>query len=59
VKPRDNQFKNTKYRYIAYLAFISLFIQQSFENTFVDGAFGIYIYSYMLIGIANLQDYKK
>jgi hypothetical protein len=56
VKPSDNQFKNIKYRYVAYLAFISLFVQQSFENTFVDGAFGIYIYSYMLLGIANLKD---
>jgi hypothetical protein len=53
LKPNWNKQFISKYKYFSYLAFLSLFIQQSFENTFINGAFGIYIYSYLLIGIAN------
>ena len=53
MKPRWELNSKIKYWHVAYLAFLVIFIQQSFENTISDGAFGIYVYSYALLGIAN------
>jgi len=53
MKPKERPYTKIQYLQVAYFAFLALFIQQSFENTIIDGAFGIYIYSYMLLGIAN------
>lgn len=40
------------FRNVAYLAFISVFIQQAFEATIITGSYGVYVNSYLLLGIA-------
>lgn len=52
-KPDLKSISNT--RYLAYLGFHLCFIQQSFESTLVTGSYNIYIWSYMLLGIAFMK----
>lgn len=53
MNPKWELYSKIQYWHIAYFAFLVIFIQQSFENTISDGAFGLYVYSYLLLGFAN------
>jgi len=56
MNPPGNVPGRANYRQVAYLAFLCIFIQQSFENTLVLGSYGVYIFSYALLGIAFSKD---
>jgi hypothetical protein len=53
ASPQINYNSKTQFQQIAYLAFLCVFIQQTFESTIINGAYGVYIYSYSLLGIAS------
>ena len=41
--------------YIAYVAFHLCLLQQSFESTMITGSYSVYIWSYLLLGIASMK----
>lgn len=41
--------------YVAYIAFHCCLLQQSFESTLLTGSYSIYIWSYLLLGIASMK----
>ncbi|MCF8070448.1 MAG: hypothetical protein K9L30_17850 [Desulfobacterales bacterium] len=55
MKPKCILENKLQYQQVAYLAFLSVFIQQAFESTLVNGAYGLYIHTYLLLGIANTK----
>ncbi len=52
MKPEWNECGKLRYKKIAYLAFLCVFVQQAVESTLVLGAYGVYIFNYLLMGIA-------
>lgn len=40
------------YQKCAYIGFLCIFIQQTFESTLFGGSYGIYVFSYVLLGIS-------
>ena len=58
LKPRWRYPEKLRYPQVAYLAFLTVFIQQGFENTLINCAYGLYIYAYLLLGIATSEFLK-
>lgn len=56
LKPNWNQTCRIDYKQVAYIAFLCVFIQQTFESTLISGSFGVYAYNYLLFGIACSKD---
>jgi len=56
MKPAWKPVGKLRYRQAGYLAFLCVFIQQSFESTLLLGSYGVYIFSYTLLGIACSKD---
>ena len=56
VKPFGGKVVSQKFRQVAYLAFLCVYVQQTFEATIVLGSYGVYIFSYLLLGVACSQD---
>ena len=52
IKPSDENNIGLGFKQVAYIAFLCVFIQQTFESTLILGSYGIYIFSYLLLGIA-------
>ena len=42
--------------YLAYLGFHLFLFQQSFESTLITGSYSVYVWTYMLLGIASMQE---
>ena len=42
--------------YLAYLGFHILFFQQSFESTLITGSYSVYVWNYILLGVASMQE---
>lgn len=42
--------------YLAYLGFHMLFFQQSFESTLITGSYSAYVWSYILLGVASMNE---
>lgn len=55
MKPKYAPENKLGYQQVAYLAFLCVFLQQAFENTLTNGAYGLYIHTYLLLGIANTK----
>lgn len=56
IKPSNANDNRLGFKQVAYIAFLCVFIQQTFESTLILGSYGIYIYSYLLLGIACSQE---
>lgn len=41
--------------FLAYVAFHCCLFQQSFESTMLTGSYGVYVWSYILLGVASMQ----
>jgi hypothetical protein len=52
MEPHFIKVKKIDFKHVAYLAFLCIFIQQTFESTLIEGVFGLYTYSYILLGIS-------
>jgi len=52
IRPNIIYYSGINYKHVAYLAFICVFIQQTFEATLITGSYGVYVNSYLLLGIA-------
>lgn len=61
LKPNISKSKKFDYRFVSYLAFLCVFLQQSFEATLIQGNYGVYIFTYILlaISISNFDNNKK
>lgn len=55
LKPEFEVTETITFQKVAYICFLCIFIQQSFENTLTGGEYSVYIFSYLLIGIANTK----
>lgn len=41
--------------YLAYMGFHLCLLQQSFESTIITGSYSVYVWSYMLLGVASMK----